>query len=157
MESTGRISVKLVDIADPAAVATACAGGAELVVLESITNPLITVPDMRRCIELARAAGAMTMVDNTFATPLLVQPLALGADVVVHSLTKYAGGHSDLILGCAASSSSELVDLPREQRTMCGAIPGQLETWACLRGIPTLHVRFRPQMPNAADLAHALQ
>ena len=157
MASNGRISVKLVDIADTDAVAEACAGGAELVLLESITNPLITVPDMRRCIELARAAGAVTMVDNTFATPLLVRPLALGADVVVHSLTKYAGGHSDLILGCAVASSPDLVTRLREQRTMCGSIPGQLETWACLRGIRTLDVRFRRQMGNAAELAQRLE
>lgn len=155
LDAAGRIEARLVDVADTAAVAAAVEGAA-LCVVETITNPLLTVCDVPACVAAAHGEGARVVVDSTFTTPLTIRPLRCGADLVVHSLTKYAGGHSDLVLGaviCAeASTAAELVSL----RTRDGAIPGQLESWLTLRGLRTLEVRFRRQMENAALLAHRL-
>ena len=101
--------------------------------------------------------GAITVVDNTFATPLLVQPLRLGADVVVHSVSKYIGGHSDLMLGAVVTKVSDLLPKLRYYRTNVGAIPGQIETWLALRGLRTLDVRLQRQTETAALLAERLR
>src|SRR5205807_547031 len=124
--------------------------------LESLTNPMLTMPDLRACIDAAHDAGAMVMVDNTFATSVTLTPLTWGADVVVHSLTKYVGGHSDLLLGGLVCADPALAERLVEHRTLGGAIPGQLETWLALRGIRTLDVRMRRQMASAATLAGRL-
>ena len=155
MHDAGRIIAVSVDIADTEAVVRA---GADAVVwlLESVTNPLLTVPDLAACIAAAHQAGALVAVDSTFSTPLTLRPLELGADVVVHSLTKYAGGHSDLILGSATARDAGLGERIRSWRTAAGSIPGQLETWLCLRGLRTLDVRLRRQMASAALLADRL-
>ena len=155
MHEGERIQARIVDIADTAAVAEACSEAA-LCLLESVTNPLLTVPDLRACIAAAGDAGALVAVDNTLTTPCLLRPLALGADIVIHSLTKYAGGHSDLILGAAVARDEGLVSRIRDWRTAAGAIPGQLETWLVLRGLRTLDVRVRRQVDNAAVLAERL-
>lgn len=155
LDAEGRIATRLVDIADTEAVAAA-AHGAALCLLEPITNPQLTVCDVPACIAAAHAAGCRVAVDATFTTPVAMRPLGLGADLVVHSLTKYAGGHSDLVLGAVITSDPAVAGTMRSLRTRDGAIPGQLETWLTLRGLRTLEVRFRRQMENAARLAARL-
>jgi cystathionine gamma-synthase len=155
LDAAGRIEARLVDIADTEAVSAASAGAA-LCCLETITNPLLTVCDVPACAAAAHAAGARVMVDSTLTPPCTMRPLQRGADLVVHSLTKYAGGHSDLVLGAVVAARAEDAETLRSLRTRDGAIPGQLETWLTLRGLRTLEVRVRRQMENAAALAHRL-
>lgn len=152
----GRCTSELVDATDLEAVRRACRGSS-LLLIESLGNPLLTVPDLARCAEVAHQLGATVVVDNTFATPLLVQPLRLGADAVVHSVSKYIGGHSDLMLGAVVTNDLDLLPQLRYQRSNAGAIPGQLETWLALRGLRTLDVRLRRQTASAAVLAERLR
>lgn len=155
LDAAGRIEMRLVDIADTDAVSAASAGAA-LCCLETITNPLLTVCDVPACAAAAHAAGAQVLVDSTLTPPCTMRPLELGADLVVHSLTKYAGGHSDLVLGAVVAAGATDAEAIRSLRTRDGAIPGQLEAWLTLRGLRTLEVRVRRQMENAAALAHRL-
>jgi cystathionine gamma-synthase len=155
LHAAGRIEARLVDIADTEAV-TEAVEGATLCCLEPITNPQLTVCDVPACAAAAHAAGCRVLVDSTFTTPCAMRPLRLGADLVVHSLTKYAGGHSDLILGAVITAEESDAAALRSLRTRDGSIPGQLETWLTLRGLRTLEVRFRRQMENAAGLAERL-
>ena len=127
----------LVDITDTA-VALVAARRADLVWLESPTNPLLDIADLPALCAAARDAGALVAVDNTFATPLLQQPLALGAHFAVHSATKFLGGHSDLLLGIAIADSPQLAERLRRRREVAGAVPGALETFLVLRGLRTL-------------------
>jgi cystathionine gamma-synthase len=156
LEARGRLTAVLVDIEDTAAVIEACEGAA-LVWLESPTNPALEVADLPPIIEAAHAAGAYVVVDNTFATPLLQQPLALGADIVVHSATKFIAGHSDVLLGALATADDELYDVLKKRRDLVGAVPGTFETWLALRGLRTLHVRLDRAQHNAQELVRRLQ
>ncbi|MGH7642094.1 MAG: trans-sulfuration enzyme family protein [Candidatus Dormibacteria bacterium] len=156
LAEVGQCRTEWVDATDLESVRRACQGAA-LLMIESLGNPLLTVTDIQSCAAVAREAGAITVVDNTFTTPLLVRPLRLGADAVVHSVSKYLGGHSDLMLGMTITNSSDLLPKLRYQRTNSGAIPGQLETWLALRGLRTLDVRLRRQIATAAALAVRLQ
>ncbi|GAA2516365.1 PLP-dependent aspartate aminotransferase family protein [Pilimelia columellifera] len=151
----GRWSVQLVDVADTAA-AAAAAGRADLVWLESPTNPLLQVADLAAICAAAKAAGARAAVDNTFATPLLQRPLDLGADIVIHSATKFLGGHSDLLLGVTVAGDPALAAALRHGREMAGATPGALEAYLALRGIRTLAVRLDWAQRSAHDLARRL-
>ncbi len=156
LEARGRLTAVLVDIEDTAAVVEAC-DGAALVWLESPTNPALEVADLPPIIEAAHAAGAYVVVDNTFATPLLQQPLGLGADIVVHSATKFIAGHSDVLLGAIATADDELYDVLKKRRDLVGAVPGTFETWLALRGLRTLHVRLDRAQHNAQELVRRLQ
>jgi cystathionine gamma-synthase len=156
LSASGRLRARLVDITDSAAVAAAL-DGAALLCLEVVTNPMLGVCDIDACIAAAHAAGARVMVDSTFSTPVLVRPLEHGADVVVHSLTKYANGHSDVLLGACVVSDEHLREAIVNRRSMVGSIAGPVETWLTLRGLRTLDVRFRRQCANAAELASRLQ
>jgi cystathionine gamma-synthase len=156
LEARGRLTAVLVDIEDTAAVVAACEGAA-LVWLESPTNPALEVADLPPIIEAAHAAGAYVVVDNTFATPLLQQPLGLGADIVVHSATKFIAGHSDVLLGAIATADDELYDVLKKRRDLVGAVPGTFETWLALRGLRTLHVRLDRAQHNAQELVRRLQ
>jgi cystathionine gamma-synthase len=156
LEARGRISAELVDVEDTAAVVAAC-DGAALVWLESPTNPALEVADLPPIIAAAHAAGAYVVVDNTFATPLLQQPLALGADIVVHSATKFIAGHSDVLLGAVATADDELYDVLKKRRDLVGAVPGTFETWLALRGLRTLHVRLERAQANAEELVRRLR
>lgn len=147
--------VRRVDNTDTAGWRTACPG-ASLVWLESPSNPLLEVTDLAPVIGAAKAAGALVAVDNTFATPLVQQPLALGADLVVHSATKLIGGHSDLLAGVAVAADEELAASLRRQRSLHGATPGALEMFLALRGVRTLAVRFERAQHNARQLAAVL-
>lgn len=155
LAEAGQCAVEFVDATNLDAVARACRG-ASLLHIETLGNPLLTVPDLRACAEIAHQAGAIAVVDNTFATPLLVQPLTLGADIVVHSVSKYIGGHSDLLMGAVITNASDLLPKLRYQRSNAGAIPGQLESWLALRGLRTLDVRLRRQIRSAMFLAEQL-
>lgn len=154
-QGQGRWQVELVDVTDTAA-AVAAAGRADLVWLESPTNPLLDIADLPAVSAAGRDAGALVAVDNTFATPLLQQPLTLGAHIVMHSATKFLGGHSDLLLGIAVTDSAELASRLRQRRTTAGATPGTLETFLVLRGLRTLALRLEQGQRSAAELAHRL-
>jgi cystathionine gamma-synthase len=151
----GRIVVRQVDITDTGAV-LAVLPGADLLWLETVTNPLMGVPDLPALLDAARAAGVVSCVDATFSTPLLVRPLLLGADVVMHSVTKFLAGHSDLMMGALVAGDTERADAYRAGRAMGGAIPGALECYLALRGLRTLAVRLRCAQSNAGELARRL-
>ncbi len=153
--ATGDLELVEVDVADPDAVAAALPGATWLH-LESPTNPLIEVADIPVLCALAREAGVRVSVDNTFATPLLQNPLAEGADVVMHSATKYLAGHSDVVLGVLVTADPDLRAAIEHQRAVLGAIPGPFETWLALRGIRTLPVRLERAQATAGVLAERL-
>jgi cystathionine gamma-synthase len=127
-----------------------------LVWVETPSNPLLNVVDIRRAAQAAHTAGAILAVDNTFATPYLQQPLALGADLVVHSTTKYLGGHSDVIGGAVLTNDAALADRLRFLQKSLGAVPGPFDAWLVLRGIKTLAVRMRQHCDNARRVAEFL-
>ncbi|MDW8337719.1 MAG: cystathionine gamma-synthase [Thermoleophilia bacterium] len=127
-----------------------------LVWLETPTNPLLTVVDIASAAQAARAAGALVVCDNTFATPYLQRPLELGADLVLHSTTKYLGGHSDVVGGFVATRDSALSERLAFLQKSLGAIPGPLDAWLVLRGVKTLAVRMERHCANAAAVADFL-
>ena len=124
-----------------------------LVWLESPTNPLLNVVDIAAAARVAHAAGAMVVVDNTFATPYLQRPLELGADVVLHSTTKYLGGHSDVIGGFVATNDPTVAERLYFLQKSLGAVPSPFDSWLVLRGIKTLAVRMRQHCENARQIA----
>jgi cystathionine beta-lyase/cystathionine gamma-synthase len=128
-----------------------------IVWLETPTNPLLNVIDIRAAVEAAHAAGALVVVDNTFASPYLQQPLSLGADVVLHSTTKYLGGHSDLIGGFLATNDPTIAERLYFLQKSLGAIPGPMDCWLVLRGLKTLAVRMRQHCANAHAVAGYLE
>jgi cystathionine gamma-synthase len=156
LESRGRITSELVDIEDTAAVVAACTDAA-LVWIESPTNPALEVADIPAIVAAAHEAGAVVVVDNTFATPLLQQPIALGADIVVHSATKYLAGHSDALLGALVTADDELHAVLLGRRSLTGSTPGTLEAWLALRGLRTLHLRVERAQANAQALLPRLE
>jgi len=151
------VEFTFVDTTDLNAVASAFQCNTRLLWLETPSNPLLKITDIRACAALAKQAGALTVVDNTFATPYLQQPLALGADVVVHSTTKYLGGHSDLVGGFAATNDPTVAERLYFLQKSLGAIPGPFDSWLVLRGIKTLAVRMRQHCANAHVIAAFLE
>lgn len=133
------------------------AGEADLLWVESPSNPLLEVADLAAICAAPRRAGTRVVVDNTFATPLRQRPLALGADIVVHSATKLIGGHSDLLLGAAVSADPSEVGLLQRMRSLHGATPGMLECFLALRGARTLALRLREGERSARELAARLR
>lgn len=156
LDESGRLRATFVDITDTDAVVAAL-DGAALLCLETITNPLLGVCDLPACLGAARDAGVRTLVDSTFATPILVRPLEHGADIVVHSLTKYVNGHSDVLLGACIARDALTREALASRRTMTGGIAGPVEAWLALRGLRTLDVRFRRQCASALELARRLE
>lgn len=156
LESRGRVATRLLDVEDTAGFVAAMDDDVALVWLESPTNPSLELADIPAIAAAAHAAGASVVVDNTFATPLLQQPLSLGADMVVHSATKYLSGHSDLLMGAVVTADDALWEVLKGRRDLLGAIPGTLEAWLALRGLRTLHVRMERAQANAAELARRL-
>jgi cystathionine beta-lyase/cystathionine gamma-synthase len=128
-----------------------------IVWLESPTNPLLNVIDIAAAAEAAHAVGALVVVDNTFATPYLQRPLELGADIVVHSTTKYLGGHSDVVGGFAATNDPTVAERLRFLQKSLGAVPGPFDCWLVLRGIKTLALRMRQHCLNATEVAAVLE
>jgi cystathionine gamma-synthase len=127
-----------------------------IVWIESPSNPMLNLVDIRAAAETAHAAGAIVVVDNTFATPYLQRPLELGADIVVHSTTKYLGGHSDVIGGFAATNDPTIAERLTFLQKSLGAVPGPFDCWLVLRGVKTLAVRMRQHCENARAVAYML-
>src|SRR5438874_10439866 len=146
-----------IDASDIDAVEKAMTPQTRMVWLESPTNPLLRVVDIDAVSEVAHGHGAIVCVDNTFATPFLQQPLHLGADLVVHSSTKYIGGHSDVVGGAIMTNSEELEKQLRFHQNAVGAVPSPFDCWLLLRGVKTLALRVERQSENAMELASALQ
>lgn len=149
------VTVLRVDIADTDQVVAALEG-ASLLLVESPTNPMLEVADLPAVLAAARERGVLTAVDNTFATPLGQQPLTFGADLVVHSVTKYLAGHSDVVLGAVVAATDDLARRVQAYRTLHGAIPGPFEVWLALRGLRTLALRVERSQASAAELARRL-
>jgi cystathionine beta-lyase/cystathionine gamma-synthase len=150
------LDFQAVDMTDLDAVAKALEGGCGLLFLETPTNPLLKVLDLDELARLGREAGALVVVDNTFATPYIQRPLEHGADAVVYSATKYLGGHSDLVMGLVATSDDELNERLRFLQNGVGAIPGPFDSWLLLRGLKTLAIRMRAHSEGAARIARWL-
>ncbi|WP_269853551.1 cystathionine gamma-synthase [Streptomyces sp. RPT161] len=144
------------DTSDPAAVRAELRPNTKVVWVETPSNPLLGVTDIAAVADIARAAGALLVVDNTFASPYLQQPLALGADVVVHSTTKYMGGHSDVVGGALVTSDVELGERLAYHQNAMGAVAGPFDAWLVMRGIKTLAVRMDRHSANAARIAEML-
>jgi len=155
LEARGRLRAQLVDITNTVEVVRACAD-ASLVIIESPTNPALEVADIPAIVAAAHEAGAYVVVDNTFATPLLQKPLELGADIVVHSATKYLSGHSDVVMGAVVTRDDELFGVLKGRRDLIGAIPGPMEAYLALRGLRTLHLRVERAQDNAQELVRRL-
>jgi len=151
--SRARIEVTLVDTTDPANLETAITSATKLVWIESPGNPRMTITDIRACAEIAHRHGALLGVDSTFATPVLTRPLELGADLVMHSATKYIGGHSDLMGGALVVRDQTLFDELYFVQNATGAIMGPMEAFLCSRGLKTLELRVREQSRTAQNLA----
>jgi cystathionine gamma-synthase len=148
------VAVDPAPLADLAAVEAAIAPGLTTAVwVETPTNPLLAIADIAAIAELAHAAGALVVVDNTFASPYLQQPLALGADVVVHSTTKYCGGHSDVIGGAMVVNDDDLAERIRFHQNAIGGVPSPFDCWLVLRGLRTLSVRMDRHCENAEQVA----
>jgi len=146
-----------VDAGDMDAVEGAITPATKLVWLESPTNPLMRIVDIDAVSEVAHSHGALVTVDNTFATPYLQQPLHLGADFVVHSSTKYIGGHSDVVGGAIMTNNDEFEKQLRFHQNAVGAVPSPFDCWLLLRGIKTLALRVDRQSQNAMEVAQALE
>ncbi|MFN8077056.1 MAG: PLP-dependent transferase [Kineosporiaceae bacterium] len=161
LAAAGRLEVEQVDVADTDAVLDAVRGTqgqapAALLWVETPTNPMLEVADLPALVAGARAAGALVAADNTFATPLGLRPLEHGVDVVVHSVTKYLSGHSDVVLGATVAADAAVHARLARYRTMHGAIAGPFEAWLALRGLRTLALRVERAGANAAELARRL-
>jgi cystathionine beta-lyase/cystathionine gamma-synthase len=146
-----------VDGRDPDAIRQAIRPKTRIVHVETPTNPMMRLCDLRAAAEIAHAAGALLVVDNTFATPFNQRPLELGADVVVHSTTKYLNGHSDIIGGMVVVKDDALADELHFVRRSSGAVPGPMDAWLCLRGTKTLHLRMRAHNDNGLAVATFLE
>jgi cystathionine gamma-lyase len=129
----------------------------KLLWIETPTNPMLNIVDIKAICDIAKKKGIMTCVDNTFASPYLQNPLDLGADIVLHSATKYLGGHSDVVHGCLIVNDEKIATDIRFLQNACGAVPGPQDCFLVLRGIKTLHIRVREACSNAEKIAHFLK
>lgn len=151
------IEFSFIDMTDIDEVKSAIKDSTKLVWIETPTNPLLRVIDIAKVAKISSDAGALSVVDNTFASPYLQQPLLLGADVTMHSTTKYLGGHSDIIGGAVASSNEEFMEKIRFQVKTSGAVPGPMDCYLVLRGIKTLHLRVQRSVENAKQVVDLLE
>jgi cystathionine gamma-synthase len=151
------ITADFVDLTDLEATAAALRPTTRLIWIETPTNPLLDIVDLRAIGALAREAGALTAVDNTFASPYCQNPIDEGIDLVVHSTTKYLGGHSDLLGGAVIARTPELAARIADRQYYLGAVPSPFDCWLLMRGLRTLGVRMRQQMANAQAIAEWLQ
>lgn len=142
-----------VDASDVRAVEAAMTRATKMVWLESPTNPLLKLADIAAIGAVSKQRGALTAVDNTFATPFLQNPLDLGADIVVHSTTKYIGGHSDAVGGCVVTNSKDIYDVVKFHQNAVGGVPGPFDCFLTLRGAKTLAIRMREHEHNARAVA----
>ena len=154
---SGGLEFTYADTTDPEAVEKALRPETKLLWIETPTNPLLTISDIEELSEMARERGAVVAVDNTFASPYFQRPLSLGADIVVHSTTKYMGGHSDVIGGAVVTSKPDFYEGMKFYQNAAGGVPGPFDSWIVLRGLKTLAVRMRQHEENALAVAEFLQ
>ncbi len=150
------IRFRFISMKDPAAIEDAISDNTKLIWVETPTNPMLQIIDIEKVAQIGKERGITTVVDNTFATPYLQQPLDLGVDMVTHSATKYLGGHSDVVLGLVVTNNSQLADKLFFIQNSCGAVPGPNDCFLALRGVKTLHVRMERHCENARQIAHFL-
>jgi cystathionine gamma-lyase len=150
------IKAKFIDMSEPRAIRKHLTKKTKLLWIETPTNPMLSIVDIEAICAIAKEKGIMTCVDNTFASPYLQNPLDLGADIVLHSATKYIGGHSDVIHGCLIVKDAELAKQLHFLQNACGAVPGPQDCFLILRGIKTLHLRVREACNNAVKIAEFL-
>ncbi len=148
---------RFVDMSNPATLASQFTDNTKLVWVETPTNPMLRIVDIEAVVAEAHKRGAVVCVDNTFASPYLQNPLDLGADLVLHSATKYLGGHSDLVLGAVIAKDEAMAEELRFIQNAAGAIPGPMDCFLTLRGIKTLHLRVQRSCENAAAIAEFLR
>jgi len=152
------LDFSFVDLTDPAAFEAAITPKTRLVWIETPTNPMLKIVDIRAITEIAHGHGLLVAVDNTFASPILQRPLELGADIVVHSATKYLNGHSDMVGGMVVvGDNAELAERMAFLQNSCGAVQGPFDSFLGLRGLKTLHLRMRAHCENAQALAEFLE
>ncbi|WML37077.1 aminotransferase class V-fold PLP-dependent enzyme [Clostridium sp. OS1-26] len=151
------LDYELVDTSDEKLVEKKITDNVKAIFIETPTNPLMTVTDIEKISNIAKHHGILTIVDNTFMTPYLQRPIELGADIVVHSATKYLGGHSDLIAGLAVVNSKELAEKLHFIQNSTGGVLNPFDSWLLIRGIKTLSVRMDRHIENANYLAHFLK
>jgi cystathionine gamma-lyase len=151
------ITFTYVDASDASKVKAAIQPNTKMIWIETPTNPLLRLCDIKAIAEVAKAGKQITVVDNTFASPYLQNPIALGADIVVHSVTKYIGGHSDVIGGAVLTSRDDLYETLKFHQNAVGAVPGPWDCWLVLRGVKTLAVRMEAHQKNAMTIAQYLE
>jgi cystathionine beta-lyase/cystathionine gamma-synthase len=151
------IQFTYVDTTDTENIRKAISPKTKLIWIETPTNPLMNITDIAAVAAITKSAGILLCVDNTFASPYLQNPLTLGADIVMHSATKYLGGHSDVIQGCLVMNDAGLREQLYFIQKSCGAVPGPMDCFLVLRGIKTLHVRMQRHCENGEKIAHFLR
>ncbi len=151
------IKFHFVPMSDESVIESKVNSRTKMIWIESPTNPMLNVVDIEKVSKIALSAKALLVVDNTFATPYLQQPIKLGADIVLHSGTKYLGGHSDLVLGALIVSDKDLADRLYFIQNSTGAVCGPMDSFLALRGIKTLHIRMERHCYNAKEIAHFLK
>jgi cystathionine beta-lyase/cystathionine gamma-synthase len=157
LQKSNGLDFTFVDTTDPESVERALRPETKMLWIETPTNPMLTLSDIPLLSEMAHGRGATVAVDNTFASPYFQQPLSLGADIVVHSTTKYMGGHSDVVGGAVMTSDGEMHERIKFYQNAAGAVPGAFDAWIVLRGLKTLAVRMRQHEENALAVARFLQ
>lgn len=151
------IKSRFIDMTDPTAIEAAIRPETKLIWIETPTNPLLQIVDITAICDIAKRKGILSCVDNTFASPYLQNPIDMGADMVLHSATKYLGGHSDLVLGTVIAANQELADRLHFVQNASGAVPGPMDCFLVLRGIKTLHLRVQRASDNAMRIANFLE
>jgi len=150
------ITFHFLDLSDLDALQRALNDKTRLIWVETPTNPMMQITDIAAVAAAVQGSRARVVVDNTFASPMLQNPLDLGADMVMHSVTKYLGGHSDVVMGCLVTSDDEWADQLRTLQNSCGAVPGPMDCFLVLRGLKTLHLRMQRHCENGAQVARHL-
>ncbi len=151
------IKFHFVDMSDESSVRAVMNENTKMVWVETPTNPLLRIIDIELMIQIAHEYSSIVVVDNTFASPYLQNPAKMGADIVMHSATKYINGHSDVVMGVLCTSSDDLKDRLAFIQNSCGATPGPMDCFLTLRGIKTLHIRMQRHCENGAKIAHWLK
>jgi len=151
------IKSRYIGMDDPSSVGAQLTTDTKLLWIETPTNPMLNVVDIEALVKVAHAKGIMVCVDNTFSSPYLQNPIDYGADMVLHSATKYIGGHSDVIHGCVLTNNKDIADELRFIQNAAGAVPGPMDCFLILRGIKTLHLRVQRSCENAEQIAHFLK
>lgn len=151
------IKSRYIGMDDPSSVGAQLTADTKLLWIETPTNPMLNVVDIEALVKVAHAKGIMVCVDNTFSSPYLQNPIDYGADMVLHSATKYIGGHSDVIHGCVLTNNKDVADELRFIQNAAGAVPGPMDCFLILRGIKTLHLRVQRSCENAEQIAHFLK